>query len=114
MFSSRGYSTGMLYGPARAGDYNFDDGDAYRMSHELVGVVEALHRDYAVVALRNRLAPGDSICALSPGMEDQGFEINGILDHEGLPLSHGRNGQRVRIQLPPGVRDGDLLRRVAG
>ncbi|MBF0559519.1 MAG: U32 family peptidase, partial [Nitrospirae bacterium] len=38
MFSSRGYTTGMFFGKQPDGDYNFD-GESYRMSHELVGVV---------------------------------------------------------------------------
>jgi len=112
MFGSRGYCTGLLYGPARAGDYDFDARYAGRMGHQLVGVVESLHEDYAMVALRNRLAPGDAICAFTPGVEDKEFEITRILDHEGGSISQGGNGQRVRIHVPGSVREGDLLRRV--
>ena len=58
MFSSRGYTTGMFFGKQPDGDYNFD-GESYRMSHDLVGVVMEVNGESAKIALRNRLDIGD-------------------------------------------------------
>jgi putative protease len=68
MFSSRGYTTGMFFGKQEDLDYNFD-GESYRMSHELVGVVLDVNDKTARVALRNRLDRGDEVEFLSSGLE---------------------------------------------
>lgn len=110
MFSSRGYTSGMFFGKQPAGDYNFD-GESYRMSHELVGVVTELKNGVAKVGLRNRLDPGDSVEYLSPGLEEQLFEIGSIKDFDGVAISSARNEDVVFIGVPGGVRPNDLIRR---
>jgi putative protease len=110
MFSSRGYTTGMFFGKQPDADYNFD-GESYRMSHELVGVVLEVNGKGAKVGLRNRLDPGDSVEYLSPGLEEKSFEIGSIQDMDGIAVSSARNEDVVFIEVPKGVRENDLIRR---
>lgn len=110
MFSSRGYTTGMFFGKQPDSDYNFD-GENYRMSHELVGVVLEVKDNMAKVGLRNRLDLGDSVEFLSPGIEERLFEIKEMKDEEGLAITSARNEDTVFIEVPEGVRPNDLIRR---
>src|ERR1700690_4349504 len=68
MFSNRGYTTGMFFGKQPDTDYNFD-GESYRRSHELVGVVLEINNGAAQVSLRNRIDKGDKVGFLTPGLE---------------------------------------------
>jgi len=111
MFSSRGYSTGLLLGPGGAEAYNFDEKDVYRMSHELVGVVQSVNGGRMVVNLRNRLRPGDRITCLSPGLEETEIVVEKVTGPHGESLEYGYNGQPVLLDTVEGVRPGDLLRR---
>jgi len=110
MFSSRGYTTGMFFGKQADTDYNFD-GESYRMSHELVGVVLDVSGKTARVALRNRLDRGDEIEFLSTGLEGKRFVIDLMQDSEGFSLASARNEETISIQVPAGVRKNDLIRR---
>ena len=110
MFSSRGYTTGMFFGKQPDADYNFD-GESYRMSHELVGVVLEVNGDMAKVGLRNRLNAGDKVEYLTPGLEEKLFDIDSIKDIEGAVISSARNEDIVFIPVPNGVRQNDLIRR---
>jgi len=110
MFSSRGYTTGMFFGKQPDADYNFD-GESYRMSHELVGVVLEVNNGTAKVGLRNRLNAGDKIEYLTPGLEEKLFDIDSIKDIEGAVISSARNEDIVFIPVPRGVRQNDLIRR---
>ena len=110
MFSSRGYTTGMFFGPQADADYNFN-GESYRMSHELVGVVTEVHQGIATVGLRHRLDAGDLVEFLSPGLEERPFEIRGMKDRDGIEVVSARNGDAVRIPAPDGVRRNDIIRR---
>jgi putative protease len=110
MFSSRGYTTGMFLGKQADRDYNFD-GESYRMSHDLVGVVMEVKDGVAKVGLRNRLDPGDSVEYLSPGLEEQLFEIGLMKDLDGMAVPSARNEDVVFIEVPDGVRENDLIRR---
>jgi len=110
MFSSRGYTTGMFFGRQPDTGYNFD-GESYRMSHELVGVVLEVREGSAKVALRNRLDSGDVIGCLTPGLEESPFEVVTMRDEEGMEISSGRNEAVVSINVPAGVRANDLIRR---
>jgi putative protease len=112
MFSSRGYTTGMLFGRQPDEDYNFD-GESYRMSHELVGVVLDIDGLFAKVGLRNRLDIGDPIEFLSTGLEEEVFEVSFIRDVEGFDLTTARNEDVIFIPVPEGVRTHDLIRRPA-
>ena len=110
MFSSRGYTTGMFFGKQPAADYNFD-GESYRMSHELVGVVIEVDGGSGKIALRNRLDKGDGIEYLTPGLEGQHFAVESMFDGEGVALTSARNEGVIRINVPQGVRRHDLVRR---
>jgi putative protease len=110
MFSSRGYTTGMFFGKQPDADYNFD-GESYRMSHELVGVVLEINKGSARVGLRNRIDRGDRVGFLTPGIEERFFEIDVMKDAEGLDISTARNEDIVYIAAPEEVRRNDLIRR---
>ena len=110
MFSSRGYTTGMFFGKQPDADYNFD-GESYRMSHELVGVVLKIYGNTAQVALRNRLDLGDEVEFLSPGLEGKKYEVQSMHDSEGFAITSARNEELISMHVPDGVRGDDLIRR---
>jgi len=110
MFSSRGYTTGMFLGKQPDGDYNFD-GEVYRMSHDLVGVVTGIRGNTAKVELRNRIDKGDAVEYLSPGLEERSFPVVFLMDERGLDLESARNEDVVFMRVPDGVRQNDLIRR---
>lgn len=110
MFSSRGYTTGMFFGRQPDEDYNFD-GESYRMSHELVGIVLEVNNGDAKVELRNRLDAGECLEYLSPGLEEKSFEINAIKNSRGEDITSARNEDVVFMPVPEGVRPNDLIRR---
>ncbi|HXX57909.1 MAG TPA: U32 family peptidase C-terminal domain-containing protein, partial [Thermodesulfovibrionales bacterium] len=110
MFSSRGYTTGMFFGKQPDGDYNFD-GESYRMSHELVGVIVEAKRGVAKVSLRNRLDVGDAVEYLTPGLEGNFFVIDFMRDGDGIDILSARNEETVFMRVPEGVRENDLIRR---
>ena len=110
MSSSRGYTTGMFFGKQPDSDYNFD-GESYRMSHELVGVVMEVKGRSARIALRNRLDRGDNIEYLTPGFEGALFPVDEMLDVEGAAITSARNEDIITITVPDGVRGKDLIRR---
>ena len=113
MFSSRGYTTGMFFGKQPDSDYNFD-GESYRMSHELVGVVMEVNGGSARIALRNRLDKDDSIEYLAPGLEGICFTVDSMFDEEGAAITSARNEDVITINVPHGVRGNDLIRRKKG
>ncbi len=110
MFSSRGYTTGMFFGKQPDSDYNFD-GESYRMSHELVGVVLEVNDGHARIALRNRLDKGDVVEYLTPGLEGTPFPVDSMLDEEGAAITSARNEDIISINAPNGIRGNDLIRR---
>ncbi len=110
MFSSRGYTTGMFFGRQPDSDYNFDS-EAYRMSHELVGIVLETDGSTAKVRMRNRLHSGDTVEYLTPGLEEQPFAIVAMQDAERRDIQSVRNEDTVYFPVPHGVRAGDLIRR---
>ncbi len=110
MFSSRGYTTGMFFGKQPDDGYNFD-GESYRMSHELVGVVLEVNGNSAKVALRNRLDRGDSVQFLTSGLEEKIFKIQSMHNDEGIDIASARNEDIVFINAPDSIRPNDLIRR---
>jgi putative protease len=110
MFSSRGYTTGMFFGKQPDADYNFD-GESYRMSHELVGVVTEVNGGSARIALRNRLDKDDDVEYLAPGLEGSVFTVAGMTDEEGAVITSARNEDVITMSVPQGVRVHDLVRR---
>ncbi len=110
MFSSRGYTTGMFFGKQPDQDYNFD-GESYRMSHELVGIILAKQGEVATVALRNRLDDHDLIEFLSPGIEERLFTAKNMKDGEGNHLHSARNEDIIVMNVPQEARVYDIIRR---
>jgi putative protease len=110
MICSRGYTTGMFFGKQPDADYNFD-GESYRMSHELVGVVLDVSGDVARIGLRNRLDSGDLLEYLSPGLEGVMFETGSLRDESGAGIVSARNEDIIIMEVPSGVRKNDIVRR---
>ena len=110
MFSSRGYTTGMFFGKQDDKDYNFD-GEIYRMSHELVGVVIDVDGLVAKVQLRNRPDTGDPVEFLTPGLEERVLTADEMQSAYGLSISSARNEDIIYMRVPQGVRINDLIRR---
>jgi len=110
MFSSRGYTTGMFFGRQADADYNFD-GEVYRMSHELVGIVLDVQGTTAKVAMRNRMHSGDTVEYLTPGIEEQRFAVSAMQNSDRLPVDSARNEDIIYFEVPRQVRPGDLIRR---
>ena len=110
MFSSRGYTTGMFFGRQPDHDYNFD-GEGYRMSHELVGIILEKQNGHARVALRNRLAVGDAVEFLSPGIEEKLFQTEQMQDEDENDLLSARNEDIIFMKVPDEARVHDLIRR---
>jgi putative protease len=111
MFSSRGYTTGMLLGKQPDSGYNHDEDEVYKMSHELVGIVKTVRNGKAVVALRSSLKVGDVVEFLSNGLKHKRFDIGALYDTEDDPTDSGRNDELILLPVPPGVRENDLIRR---
>lgn len=112
MISSRGYTTGMFLGKQPDEDYNHDEENVYRMSHDLVGIVKSVHNGRTDILLRNNLSTGDSVEFLSTGLEERSFLVDNICNDKGKPVDVGRNEEIVSIPSVHGVRENDLVRRV--
>ncbi|MGD0883399.1 MAG: U32 family peptidase [Thermodesulfovibrionales bacterium] len=110
MFSSRGYTTAMFFGKPSDRDYNFD-GESYRMTHELVGVILDTRGGTARIGLRSKLHVGDPIEYLSLGLEEKIFEIESMKDEDGIDIPSAKNGDVIVIEVPEGVRKNDMMRR---
>ncbi len=110
MFSSRGYTTGMLFGKQPDSDYNFDE-ESYRMSRELAGIIHEVKDGIARVGLRNTLEACDEIEFLSPGLEEKKFPAGTMKDQTGIEIFSARNEDVVFLRVPDGVRENDLIRR---
>jgi len=111
MFSSRGYTTGMFLDRHPDDGYNHDDEKAYRMSHELVGVVQSVSGGRALIALRNTLKVGDTIQFLSRGAGNLTSTVTELYDQADRPAESGRNDEMRIIPVHTGVRENDLIRR---
>ncbi|SNB48112.1 U32 family peptidase [Geobacter sp. DSM 9736] len=108
--SHRGYTTGFFLGPPRNLDHEYHS--RYLRSHQLAGVVEEEDSDGTfVVAVRNRLAPGDDIEVVAPGMKGSNFTLESFQNLDGSPASVAHPNQLIRMELPPGTRPLDILRR---
>lgn len=110
MFSSRGYTSGMFFGRQPDNDYNFD-GESYRMTHDLVGVIYETDGNTAKVGLRNRLDCGDTVEYLTPGYEEREFIVSSMKNEKGEQIDTARNQDVIFIPVPSKVRTNDLLRR---
>ncbi|MCK4905141.1 U32 family peptidase [bacterium] len=110
MISNRGYTTGMFLGHQPDNGYNHDE-KVYRMSHELIGVIQSVRSGRGLIALRNTIELGYTIGFLSKGLEEKLFEVKEMYDEQGRRVVSGRNDEVVTIPLPLGVRESDLVRR---
>ena len=111
MFSSRGYTTGMYLGAHPENGYNHYDDKAYRMSHELVGVVKSVSNGKLLIGLRNNLKIGDRIEFLSSGLENRPYSVTDILNDHGTRIDSGHNEEIIILPAQSGVRENDLIRR---
>ncbi len=111
MFSGRGFTTGMFLGNQPENDYNHDEENVYRMTHELVGIVESVNNGSGLVALRNTIKPGDFVEFLSQGQRNEPYEITRLFDTEGGRVESGRNEESIIMNIPRGVRENDIIRR---
>jgi hypothetical protein len=101
----------MFLGKHSSTGYNHDEKEIYKMSHELVGIVQSVRNGKAVVALRSSLKTGDHIEFLSQGLEHKTFEVANMYDMEEDYIESARNEESVLLPIQPGVRENDLIRR---
>ena len=108
--SHRPYDSGFLFGREEAGVHPADS--RYRQSHLFVGVVgDDGGRDGWLVEGRNRFAVGEELELIGPGMRQATFTLEQAWNEEGEYLPVVQPNARVRLQLPPEARAGDLLRK---
>ncbi len=111
--SHRGYTTGFLFGAPR--DVGQEYQSAYVRSHEFVGIVEEVRPDgSAVVRVRNRIARGDEVEFIGPGMRSALLRMDELflLDREEERRVESANpNQRILVRPSFRVECSDLLRR---
>jgi putative protease len=106
--SHRPYGTGFLF--ARQAEVHPAD-SRYRQSHLFIGVVlDDGGPEGWLVEGRNRFAIGDELELIGPEMRQATFCLAGARSTEGETLTVVQPNARVRLDLPPGSRAGDLLR----
>jgi putative protease len=108
--SHRPYDSGFLFSRADAAVHPADS--RYRQSHLFVGAVlddggGAGH----LVEGRNRFAVGEELELIGPAMRQACFRLAAARNEEGEALSVIQPNARVRLDLPPGAKAGDLLRK---
>lgn len=112
-FSSRGFTTGMYYGPQPDEDYNHDTPSYVRSDFDLAGVIHS--RDertgLARVDLRTTVRTGDTITFLTPGLEWKEYTIRDMRNTGDQTTDVGKNGETVFFEVPEGVRPMDLVRK---
>jgi putative protease len=108
--SHRPYDSGFLFGRESAGVHPADS--RYPQSHLFVRlVIDDGGPDGWLVAGRNRFAVGEQLELIGPGLRQATFRLEGARSEEGEALAVIQPNARVRLDLPPGTRAGDLLRR---
>jgi putative protease len=107
--SHRGYTTGFLFGQPR--DVGQEYHSAYLRSHVFVGVVEGENPDGTfMVGVRNRIATGDTLEIMGPGMRNDSFRVELMTDEKGNGLECANPNQKVAMRLPSSTSPNDLLR----
>ncbi|MBF0539657.1 MAG: U32 family peptidase C-terminal domain-containing protein, partial [Nitrospirae bacterium] len=117
--SNRGFTTGMYLGSHPDGHYNHDEQEMYKVraapaiksSHNILGIVRSVRDGWGEVSLKGKLAVGDSVEFLSPGLEGEVLRLQQMKDVLGNPIASARNEDTVVIPITEGVRKNDLLRR---
>lgn len=113
MISNRGYTTGMYFGKQPDDGFNHDTPTYMKPDRELAAVInEILEDGRIVVGLRNSVHVGDQLSFLTPGLEEDLFELGEMWSESGEPISTGRNNETVIIHAPHGIRLMDVVRRM--
>ncbi len=110
MVSHRPYDRGFLFGGR---DPLIHDADShYRRSHDFVAKVLQIEADgRALVVVRNRFFPGETLEMIGPGMRNSPLVAGELRNEEGEAVAVAQPNARLRLVLPAGARPGDLLRR---
>lgn len=115
MFSSRGYTTGMFFGPHPDKDYHHDEARIDRKTHDFGGIVRERSAEQILLAPRTVLRPGEQIQFLSKGIETDLFTITAVLDEDGNTVAATKNEAMAWLQfdrpIPDVVRPMDIIRR---
>lgn len=108
--SHRPYDTGLLFG--RGAQVHAAD-TRYRQSRQFIGVVldDGGPQGWLVEG-RNRFAVGDALELIGPALRQSAFVLTGARDLDECPVTVIQPNARLRLDLPPGSRAGDLLRKV--
>ncbi|KJU83336.1 U32 family peptidase [Candidatus Magnetobacterium bavaricum] len=109
--SNRGFTTGMYLGSHPDGDYNHDEQEMYKGMHNILGVVRSTRDGWGEVSLKGKLAVGDSIVFLSPGLQGAAFILRQMTDVFGNSIDSAKNEDTVVIPIAEGVSKNDLLRK---
>jgi putative protease len=108
--SHRPYGEGFLFGNADARIHPEDSG--YRRSTDFVGVVlDNGGEDGWLVQGRNRFECGEQLELIGPGMRQADFAVAAARTQDGQRLTVIQPNSLVKLDLPPGFRQGDILRR---
>lgn len=108
--SHRGYTTGFLFGPPRDVDREFRS--RYLRSHDFVALVEeALPDGRARLKVRNRMAAGETIEFIGPGMASRETILTEMSDVAGKRLETAHPNSTVIVTLPFPVQTYDIARR---
>jgi U32 family peptidase len=110
MVSHRPYDTGFLLGRKTAVVHTGDS--KYRRTHDFIGIVREIRGSgEALVEGRNRFFPGEELQLIGPAMRCSSFLAGELRSATGDPVPAGQPNLLLRMQLPTGARQGDLLRR---
>ncbi|MDH5657661.1 MAG: U32 family peptidase [Spirochaetia bacterium] len=109
--SSRGFTTGLYLGSQPDEGYNHDQPRYFPQTHDFVGILGDIEGDEAVLHLRNNLKPGDDLTFITSGPGNINLTVNFVRNANGEDLDIARNGDSVRISVPAGVRENDIVRR---
>ena len=108
LVSHRPYSKGLLH-EERANIYPGDS--RYVRRSDFLGRIEALDGDSALVTVRNRFFPGETIELIGPGMRNTALEASGLATDDHQPLEVAQPNLKVWLKVPADTGVGDLLRR---
>ncbi len=106
--SHRPYGTGFLLGDDSPQVHTADS--AYVRSCDFVGLVHRQDGEL-IVEGRNRFFPGENLELIGPGMRTEPFQVGAVETLDGTEVPAGQPNMRMRIELPEGAQEGDILRR---
>lgn len=107
--SHRPYTTDFL--PPHDATIHHED-SRYRRSHDFLGIVrEQLSTTEFMIEGRNRFECGDIIEVIGPDMRQSEVTVGNVRTMKDEPCTVIQPNARVRLELPPDTRPGDMLRR---